>query len=201
MTKEEFKLPREAQHLARLIGYFYIFRKSLQKDVEPFLDKRHFRLKWEPVHFNLPWGWKRVLGICIGLNLLKSNELFEERYLIKTIHNSMKGINSVRDSFFINEESRDLIHTLYIEVEKEDGPDFSLKEIRKIRHFLSPKSLKEVLKLHFALYLCHVMKKNYFDILLLFQDSSGFYAIFPRWSSPGDFDVSKDKKSPISFST
>lgn len=141
MSKDELKVPRDVHHLSRLIGCFYIFRKILQADVERFPDKRHVRLKLSGVNLDLPWGWKRVLGICVGLNFLKPNELFEERHLIKAIHNAITGIKAVQDSFFVNEGSGDFIHTFYIEIEKEDGTEFSLEEVRKIRHFL-PEELK-----------------------------------------------------------
>jgi len=197
MSKDEFKASRDAHHLSRLIGCFYIFRKLLQTDVERFPEKRHVRLKLAGVNLDLPWGWKRVLGICVGLNFLKPNELFEERHLIKAIHNAIPGVKAasfiistqdseersearsvctpksiaegaideaegrsgkatagripdeivkeavkaVQDSFFVNEGTGDFIHTFYIEIEKEDGTEFSLEEIRKIRHFL-PEELK-----------------------------------------------------------
>lgn len=141
MSKDEFKSPRDIHHLTRLIGCFYIFRKLLQKDIEHFPEKRHVRLKLAAVNLDLPWGWKRVLGICVGLNFLRPNELFEERHFIKAINNALTGIKVVQDSFFVNEGSGDQIHTLYVEVEKENETEFSLEEIRKIRYFL-PEELK-----------------------------------------------------------
>lgn len=141
MSKDEFKVPRDVFHLSRLISCFYLFRKLLQADVEQFPDKRHVRLKLAAVNLNLPLGWKRVLGICVALNFLRQGEVFEERHLIKAINNAITDIKIVQDSFFVNEGIEDNIAVSYVEIEKGDGKEFSLEEVRKMRHFL-PEELK-----------------------------------------------------------
>lgn len=136
MSKEEFKAPRDPHHLSRLITCFYLFRKFVEQDQEDFPERRHVHVKISPVKLNLPWGWKQVLGICVGLNFLRMNELFEEKHLMKALQNVLPDIKLVPDSFFVNEGSGHKIHTLYLEVEKEEGAKFSLAEMAKVRREL-----------------------------------------------------------------
>lgn len=140
MSQDEFKAEREAHHLSRLITLFYLFRKSIQRSLEKEKDVRHIRLKIHPVNLHLPWGIKRVLGICVALNFLKSNELFEERHFIKAVKSSTPSyVNCVPHSFFVNEGGEEEIHTLYLEIEKDDGSDFSQGEIKALGLSLADK--------------------------------------------------------------
>ncbi len=134
MSQDEFKAERETHHLSRLITLFYLFRKSIQRSLDKEKDVRHIRLKIHPVNLHLPWGMKRVLGICVGLNFLKPNELFEERHFVKALKNAMPSyVNPVPNSFFVNEGGGEEIHTLYLEIEKDDGSGFSKEEVRSLR--------------------------------------------------------------------
>ncbi|MFS8563395.1 MAG: hypothetical protein LVR00_03325 [Rhabdochlamydiaceae bacterium] len=103
MSKDEFKSARDTHYLSRLISLFYIFRKVIRHSLEREADKRHIRLKIHSVDLHLPWGVKRVLGICVGLNFLKPDELFEERHLVKALQNAIFHVKLVQDSFFVNE--------------------------------------------------------------------------------------------------
>ncbi len=142
MSKDEFRVWREASHLSRLVAIFYLFRKFLQREVEALPDKRHLKIKLASCKIHLPWGVKKVLSIFVGMNFLKQNELFEERHFVKTLRETMPGVKPVEDSFFVHEGDDDQIHLLYLEVEKEDGTDFSLEEIKNLRIKL-PDDLKK----------------------------------------------------------
>lgn len=141
MSKDEFKTPREPHHLSRIIALFYLFRKMIDTDREQRSGKRHIRLKLASVQLNLPWGLKKVLAVCVALNFLNSHELFEERHLFRALQNGLSGIKAVPDSFFANEGITDKIHTLYLEIEKDNGSDFTAEEVRRLRRFL-PEELK-----------------------------------------------------------
>ncbi len=145
MSKDEFKTPRDPHHLSRLITLFYLFRKSIERDQEKRPDKRHIRLKLATVQLDLPWGMKKVLGVCVALNFLRPNELFEERHLIRALQNGLAGIKAVPDSFFVNQGVDDGIHTLYLEIEKENGQDFTTAELQHYRRFL-PDELKRTVE-------------------------------------------------------
>jgi hypothetical protein len=145
MSKDEFKTPRDPHHLSRLVTLFYLFRKSIEREREKRPDKRHIRLKLATVQLDLPWGIKKVLGVCVALNFLRPNELFEERHLVRALQNGLAGIKAVSDSFFVNEGTDEGIHTLYLEIEKENGQDFTPDELKHFRRFL-PEELKRTVE-------------------------------------------------------
>lgn len=145
MSKDEFKTPRNPHHLSRLVALFYLFRKSITRQQEKRPDKRHIRLKLASVQLDLPWGMKKVLGVCVALNFLRPNELFEEKHLIRALQNGLSGIKTIADSFFVNEGADDSIHTLYLEIEKETNEDFTAAELQHLRKFL-PEELKRTVE-------------------------------------------------------
>jgi len=132
MSKDEFKIPRDPHHLSRIVVLFYLFRKSIEREVA--LDKRHIRLKMTPVQLDVPWGKKTVLAICMGVNFIRNHELFEERHFLRAIQNGIAGVRAVNESYFVNEANG--IQTVYIEIEKESGEEIFPSEIQKLRQFL-----------------------------------------------------------------
>ncbi len=145
MSKEEFLAPRDETHLTRLLTLFYIFRKNISRKMEEEPSRRHICLKLGGVYLHLPWGLKRVLGICVSLNFLKNQERFEERHLIKAVQNVLKGIKPVEESLFISEAPQHALTTLYLEVENESGEEFSKEEILYLRRSL-PFELKRAIE-------------------------------------------------------
>ena len=143
MCREEFKAMRESTQMSRIIYIFYLFRKALRRQVELQPHKRHLSLKLKKTRVHVPFGIKKVLGVFIGLNFLKENEIFEERHILKAFQNYIPQARAVDDSFFVNASNEDDIQTLYLEIEKEDGTEFTAAEIHKLR-----KHLKEDLKGH-----------------------------------------------------
>lgn len=141
MCRDEYKAVREYEHMSRIIYVFYLFRKELRKQVEALPNKRHLSLKLIKARLHLPLGVKQVLGVFVGINFLKENEVFEERHLLKAIQTHIPHLKAVEDSYFVNENRDDKIHTIYLEVEKENGTEFSLEEIKKLRRVL-PDDLK-----------------------------------------------------------
>ncbi len=146
MSKEEFKAPRTAHHLSRLVALFYLFRKSIEKNQGREPDKRHIRIKLAKVQLEVPWGMKKALGICVGLNLLHSNELFEERHLIRALQNGVFKIKIIPDSFFINEGIEGGIRILYLEIEQENEEIFNRGQLKQFQLSLL-KELKQVIEI------------------------------------------------------
>jgi hypothetical protein len=141
MCREEFKSVREYSHMSRIISVFYLFRKVLRQHVEAFPRKRHLSLKLMKTRLQFPLKTKKVLAIFVGLNFLKENEMFEERHIVKALQNYIPELKAIEDSFFIDENREDSIQIIYLEVEKENGEDFSLEEVKKLRRVL-PEDLK-----------------------------------------------------------
>ncbi len=136
MSREEFKIHRSASHLSRIVTASYLFTKSIEKAREARPDKRHVRLKAGPVVLDLPWGPKEVLGVCVGMNLLNHEELFEEKHLIKAVQNGLPGIKAVPESFYFHEGPTKGILILYLEIERENGELFSPDDLKRLKQFL-----------------------------------------------------------------
>ncbi len=139
--RPEFKTEREVRHMSRLISYFYLMRRDLRQKAEVLPAKRHLRLKIGRIRLHLPLGMKRVLGIFIGLNFLKENEIFEERHLVAALIDCLPSIIMVEGSLFLEQRKEDRIQVIYLEIAKNDGSEFASEEIRRLRTEL-PNDLK-----------------------------------------------------------
>ena len=137
MCSEEFKAVREHTHMSRIIYIFYLFRKALKQQMEKFPTQRFIYVKLNKTYLHLPFGLKKVLGLFIALNLQGDNELFEERHIVIVLKNHFPQLSVVDGSFFSRSSKEEHTQLLYLEVEKENGADFSLVEIKRIKKSLS----------------------------------------------------------------
>lgn len=149
MCRDEFKAARQARHLSRIISVQYLFRKSLRESVKKNPQRRHLSLKIFKSFIQSAQGQKRVLSVLIGLNFIRDQEVFGEKHLLRAIQHFIPSAQAVDQSFFVNKLASENICTLYIEVEKKDGSDFTFAEVRKLRREL-PANLKNRIeyKLH-----------------------------------------------------
>lgn len=141
MCTDEFKEARSIRHLSRLISYQYLFRKNLREEVKKAPEKRHVSVKLFRTTVHEREDEKRALGIVVGVNFVKDREVFAERHLIKAIRKFVPHIHPVKHSFFSNRRGYESIVTVYLEVEKENGEEFSASEILTLRNDL-PGELK-----------------------------------------------------------
>lgn len=139
--REEFKAIREWRHMSRMICIFYLLRKMLRSHMEESSEQRRLFVKLLKTRLQLPFGVKPVLGVFVSMNLLKENEVFEERHLLKALRHQIADVEAVRGSFFFQRAREEQVQTIYLEVEKRDGSGFSTTEIRKLRRTL-PEDLK-----------------------------------------------------------
>ncbi|MGH2638064.1 MAG: hypothetical protein ACRDF4_02060, partial [Rhabdochlamydiaceae bacterium] len=144
MSREEFKIHRSASHLSRIITASYLFTKSIERARETCPDKRHVRLKIGPVMLDLPWGPKEVIGVCVGINLLNSEELFEEKHLMRAVQNGFSGIKVTPDSFYFHEGQTKGILVLYLEIEKESGALFLPGDLKRLKQLLPDEICRSV---------------------------------------------------------
>ncbi len=142
MTREEFKTPRSSRHLSKIISIHYLFRKDLHSAIKDLPDQRHIRLKIFKSKLHLPKGKKNVLCILINLSFFKERELLEKKHILTIIQHHIPEALSIEHSFFIDRRSMDSLSTLYLEIEKSDGLDFSAEEISLLYDNL-PKELKD----------------------------------------------------------
>ena len=144
LFQSPFTGPRNLRHVGRIISYQYLFRKSLQHAVMNSPEERHLSLKLMKTQLSdsaFKKGKKAVLGILGGINVLRDNELFEERHVVEAIQHSLPNIKKIENSFIIDRRSHDP-RIFYIEIEKENGSLFTSRELKELRGQL-PLELKE----------------------------------------------------------
>lgn len=142
ICRDDFKAVRGTRHLSRIISVQYLFRKALREAVKLFPEKRHLSLKLFRAKLRLPDGDKTIVGILVGVNFLKDQEVFEKKHLLTAIQNYIPSAHAIEDSFFANRRGTENICTLYIEIEKNNGEEFTHEEIRFLRRKL-PIDLKD----------------------------------------------------------
>ncbi len=135
ICRDEFKSQRSSQHLTRIIGIQYLFRRFLSpKQQVP--NKRRLFLKIFRSNFPVQHQKKHVLGIIVGFNFLRDKEVFEKRHLIRAIQNHIPHTMMVENSFFEDRRSLENFCTLYLEIEKSNGSKFTNQEIITLRKTL-----------------------------------------------------------------
>ncbi|MES2345042.1 MAG: hypothetical protein V4494_03790 [Chlamydiota bacterium] len=131
LFREKFMALRDLRYISRLICYQYLFRKSLQIAINHNSTLRHISLKI--FHARNPHP---VLGILVGVSLLRENELFKKKHFKESILSCISNISEVPDSFVVDWRN-DKIPTFYIEIEKPDKKPFSMLEVKKLRQRLA----------------------------------------------------------------
>ncbi|MGZ3633182.1 MAG: hypothetical protein ACXWM7_02485, partial [Parachlamydiaceae bacterium] len=142
MCREEFKIIRSSRHLSRIISIQYLFRKALLEAIKHEPEQRQLSLKLFKEQLHLSKNKTNVLCILVGVSFLRDREFLEEKHLLKVIQSHVPEAQSVENSFFVDRRNMENISTLYLEVIKNDGTDFSFDEISLLRENL-PKELKE----------------------------------------------------------
>ncbi len=142
LCRESFKNARDSRHLGRLISLSYLYRRTLKDSVKQAPEKRHLFLKLFQTRLQLRNTRKRVLGILVAVNFLSDKEIFEERHLMKAVHNYLPHAQLVEGSFFSSRRATEHMGVLYLEVEKMDGSAFSTDEIARLQSDL-PDDLKD----------------------------------------------------------
>ena len=133
MCGEEFKAARSYSHMTRIIYIFYLFHKMLSDQSEKTPEHRFVFVKLSKTHLHLPLGVKKVLGVFVGLNFLNDNEMFEQRHLSRVLETLLSDIRLFEESYFASSLKDMKIQMLYLEVEKSNGGDFSLEDMRWLR--------------------------------------------------------------------
>lgn len=141
---EKFTALHSFRYISRLISYQHLFRKSLQRIILSAPGERHLSVKLLKAQLNYPLknGSKTVLGVFGAMNVLRENELFEERHLWQAIRHCLHNVRKVENSFILDRRSHDPIRIFYIEIEKKDELFFKAEEIKELQKHL-PSEIKE----------------------------------------------------------
>lgn len=143
---ENFKASRDYHHISRIISNLYSVQKLLKQNIEVFPSKRHVIIKFLKTKLasDPKKGETRsVLGILASLNFLGEHEVFDQSHLIEAIARYVPSVKAVEGSAFSDRFGEDSIQANYLEIEKQDGSEFTHEEIQSLRV-----SLPDYLKNH-----------------------------------------------------
>jgi hypothetical protein len=133
---EEFRAPRQLQHLKRLVTYQYLFSKMLAQESPKQRKKRHLSLKVSRTKLQLADGEKPVLGILGAMTTLHKREFFGEEHFLKAIHTILPDAVQVPNSYHATENQNEGIRFFYLEIENNNA-----EAITALRKSL-PKAIK-----------------------------------------------------------
>lgn len=145
ICRDDFKEARECRHLSRIVGIHYLFRKGLREAVKKFPEKRHFKLKLFRAKIKHSEGPQRVLAVLIGVNFFRDKEVLDKPHLLKAIQHYVPTARPIENSFFANRRGSEPICTMYLELEKGNGTEFTSEEIQLLRRKL-PADLQNRIK-------------------------------------------------------
>ncbi|MDN3507733.1 MAG: hypothetical protein P0S94_02300 [Simkaniaceae bacterium] len=135
--KDHYVACRELKYINRIVSYHYIFRKIIKNAISTAPQKRHISIKVLRTTVQTPNSTHPVLGVLVGINLIRENEIFEQRHLLQAIETCMPGVLIIPDSVIVDSRQADRLRTLYLEVKHPDHEPFSSAEIKNLRRTLS----------------------------------------------------------------
>lgn len=142
MMREDFISQRESRYISKLVSTQYLFRKDICQNIEEDPQQRYLYLKLLKCRMMDPDNPRIVLGIVLAVNFIGKNEFFDEKHLMKAINNYISNVHSVEGSFISHRRGSEHVCTIYLEIEKEDGSQFTPQEILLLRREL-PYDLKD----------------------------------------------------------
>ena len=165
---DEFKGIRDVRHMCRIICYNNWYRKLLRAEERQIEQKeREIRFKLMKTHLKFAFGDKKVLGIVIAVNFISEYEQFEAKHILKASQRLISHIRIVPQSFFTYDSPSDSIHSFYLEIEKKDGKDFSLDELKILQTGLEHELSLSIEQLSHKLFMPHNEEEVLRNTLLL----------------------------------
>ena len=135
--KDHYVACRDLKYINRIVSYHYIFRKIIKNAIATSPQKRHISIKIMRTTVQTPNSTHPALGILVGINLIRENELFEQRHLLQAIETCMPDVILIPDSVIVDSRQADRLRTIYLEVKHPDETPFSTGEIKNLRRTLA----------------------------------------------------------------
>lgn len=142
LSKPTFRTQRDPAHQLRLICALHQMRKNLQ--IKQKLLPNEFELRLLPSQLKLPFGKKPTLGIAILARASKVFEKLEDQHILYSALKLASNIQIVQDSFLSFQQPRDLIRSIYLELEKKDGSFFTIEEMSLLKQSLRQELQKDI---------------------------------------------------------
>lgn len=140
---DEFKGERDCRQLSRIISVFYLFRKALREAVMRAGSKRHLMLKLYKTSVRGEDGCERFrVCMVVGVSFLRDKEVLEERHLLRAVRKHFHKVRGVEGSFLSQRRGSENIATLYLEIDKADGLDWTSDELNLLKRQL-PQDFKD----------------------------------------------------------
>jgi hypothetical protein len=140
LFKDAFVANRHLTHLSRIISYTYLFRKLLIHSALDHPNQRHLHIKLLHTRMEIEGEDKKIVGILLGINILRENELIGEKHLFKAIQSILSGVQKIPESLIADRKPSCNVKTLYLEIYKKEG-DFTLEELKVLKKRL-PREIK-----------------------------------------------------------
>lgn len=139
--RDDFKRSRLTRHLSRIICIKYLLRRRLKEALKDHPQRRHIKLKVFRALIQSGSERKQILGVFIGFNLLRDQENFGEKHLLRAIQHFIPSAIPIENTYYYHRVDSVSKSFSYLEIEKRDGSTFSSAEIRKLRREL-PENIK-----------------------------------------------------------
>lgn len=130
---------RSVKDISQTLMALYVARKQIISAAEKVPKQRQVEVKVMRRHLNFPLGHKEALGIVIGMNVLRENELFKKIHLLEAIQSILPEAEFVVGSDYLEKEEKEPLHLITLEIEKEGG--FEPEEVKDLKRWL-PRRLK-----------------------------------------------------------
>lgn len=140
LLKDQFATKRQAWYISRIIALHYLFKKVLLDAVQKAPQERHVSLKIYKTKTN---SEQPVLGILLGMNILRESEGLDRRFLLNAIRACVPGCEAVKDSYLFDRREKK-VYLFYIEVHKPLFSAFHAEEITLLRQRLSHEVKRQI---------------------------------------------------------
>jgi len=140
LFKDQFASKRDARHISRVIALHYLFKKMLLDAVQRLPNERHISVKIYKTTIN---GDQPVLGVLLGLNILRENERPDKRFLLEAVRACIPNIDAVKDAYLFDRREKK-VSLFYMEVHKPLFAPFAFEEINLLRTKLAFEAKKQI---------------------------------------------------------
>jgi hypothetical protein len=135
-STDEFKSLREYRHLSRVVATSFLYRRATMERMAAQPQRRHLLMKLLPTRLRTGQVGQ-TLGVLVAVNLLRDNEVFDERHFGRALaaHSHLGQI--VEGSLLRLGRPSERTVVVYAEIQKADGSPWRLQELRTLRRDLS----------------------------------------------------------------
>ncbi|MGH2613377.1 MAG: peptide ABC transporter substrate-binding protein [Rhabdochlamydiaceae bacterium] len=170
LSTEEFRKRRSTQSLLRLISSYHFLRKKMFREIRTSPEKRHLFVRLLSSQLSFPFGKKNVLGLAIVAHLPRRYEFFDEHHIHLALQELSPSIQFVPGSFYFSQTSHDKLRLFYVEIEKEDGSGFTLKEYKILKTQIAQGLKKRIERLSPSIFMMRNIEETMKNTLVLSQE-------------------------------